>query len=135
MQPNSKANNHRIRALKFYGSLLKDKLSEIASLIMLYTYEGFLTYEIRSSLRFPRCNNLKNCRFMSEISYYLFPLGIGLSFPRLTSFFRYSHRKPLSLSSLYSTNKDESDINGSDVPRGDQEVPYARNIYRKTSHN
>lgn len=41
MQPNSKANNYRIQVLKFYGSLLKDKLSEIASLIMLYTLKIF----------------------------------------------------------------------------------------------
>ena len=135
MQPNSKGNNYRILALKYYGSLLKDKLSEITSLVMLYTYEEFLIYAIRCSLRLLRCNNLQNCRYMSEISYYHFPLELKLSFPRLTNFFRYSDRKTLSLSCLYLTNKDETNINGSDVPRGDQEVPYARNIYRKTSHN
>ncbi len=38
---------------------------------------------------------------MSEISYYLFPLEIELSFPRLTNFFKYSHRKTLSIYHVY----------------------------------
>ena len=32
MQPNSKAKNYRIHALKLYGALLKDELSEITSI-------------------------------------------------------------------------------------------------------
>ena len=52
MQPNSKAKNYRIHALKLYAALLKGELSEITSLIILIHMKIFspMHFEVACAL-------------------------------------------------------------------------------------